>query len=340
MESISRPAGRAAFSRAVSRSVHGTDGDDTFAFAPTGSYQVTINGVAYNFDDAEVDTVQFDGGPGNDTASLDDSSGIDVYTVTPGYALMVAPDFTVRAESRSVVHAYARNGGADRAIFIDSPGNDKVKAGDGSTVKMYNSNRSYYNRVRFFETVQVNFSEGGTKGDARLWDSPASDIFDGMPGNCRYYSQDTAFDATVLGADFVTVYSENGGNDKLILHDSLGDDVLRGKAHKVEMFDRATGGDVYKITARQFKDITAYADQGGRDVAKLYDSTLDDLWEAEYRQGETWSKMTSASRDLYEVLAFEQAKGYSVNGGTNTLRKRTVPPEVDFVLTYGDWVEV
>ena len=105
------------------------------------------------------------------------------------------------------------------------------------------------------------------------------------------------------------------------------------------MSDRATQVEVHKITARKFKDVTAYADQGGRDIAKLYDSTLDDLWEAEYREGETWSKMASSIRDLYEVLAFEQVKGYSVNGATNTLRKRIVPPEIDFVLTHGDWEE-
>ena len=317
--------------------VQGTDGDDVFAFAPTGSYLVTINGVAYHFDDAEVNAVQFDGSEGNDTASIDDSSGNDVYTATPDYAQMVSPDVTVLAESCSEVHAYARHGGTDTAIFIDSPGNDKAKAEDGDTVKRYSSNRSYYNRAKFFETVEVNFSEGGTKGDARMWDSPASDIFDGMPGNCRYYSEDTAFDVTVLGADFVTAYSKNGGDDKLILHDSPGDDVFRGKAHKVELFDRDSGGKVHKITARGFNDVTAYADQGGRDIAKLYDSTLDDLWEAEYSEGETWSKMTSTNRALYEAMAFEQVKGYSLNGGTNTLQKKITPPEIDFVLTHGVW---
>ena len=317
--------------------VSGTDGDDTFAFAPTGSYEVTINGVAYHFDDADVDTVQFDGSDGNDTAAIDDSSGNDVYTVTPDYAQMVSPDVTVLAESCSAVYAYARHGGTDTAIFIDSPGNDKAKAEDGDTVKMYNSSRSYDNRAKFFETVQINFSEGGAKADARLWDSPASDILDGTPGNVRYYSQEWPFDVTVLGADFVTVRTENGGNDKLILHDSPGDDVFRAKAHKVEMLDRGTGGEIYKIIARGFKDIIAYADQGGRDIAKLYDSTLDDLWEAEYLLDETWSKMTSTNRALYEAMAFEQVKGYCVNGGTDTLKKRITPPEVDFVLTHGDW---
>ena len=318
----------------------GTDGDDVFAFAPTGSYQVTINGVAYHFDDAEVDLVQFDGGNGNDTASIEDSVGNDVYTVTPDSAQMVCPGVTIITESCSVVHGYAKHGGSDTAVLIDSPGKDKIKAEDGDTVKMYNSGRSYYNRARFFEKVEVNFSEGGTKDDARLWDSPEPDIFDGRPGNARYYSENTDFDVTVVGADFLTVRTTNGGDDRLILHDSPGDDVFRAKPHKVEMLDRGTGGEIYKIIARGFKDITAYADQAGRDIAKLYDSTLDDLWEAEYREGETWSLMTSTNRALYEALAFEQVKGYSVNGGTNTLRKRIAPPEIDFVLTHGDWVEV
>ena len=320
--------------------VFGTDGDDTFEFAPTGSYRVTINGVAYHFDNAVVATVNFAGGNGTDVALLNDSSGNDTYTATPDYALMASPDVTVRAESCSVVHAYARYGGADTAILIDSPGNDKIKAEGGNTVKMYSSNRSYYNRVRFFETVQVNFSEGGTKDNARLWDSPEQDTFDGAHGNSRYHSDSTAFDVTILGADFLTAYSTNGGNDKLILHDSPVDDVFRGKAHKLELFDKDTQGDVYKITARKFKDITVYADRGGRDIAKLYDSILDDLWEAEYREGKTWSQIASSSKTLYEVLGFEQVKGYSVNGGTNTLRKRIVPPELDFVLTYGDWKDV
>ena len=90
-------------------------------------------------------------------------------------------------------------------------------------------------------------------------------------------------------------------------------------------------------TERKAEHTSAHTDQSGQDIAKLYDSTLDDVWETEYRQGETWSKMTSASRALYEALAFEQVKGYSVNGGTNTLTKRIVPPEVDFVLTHGEW---
>ena len=102
---------------------------------------------------------------------------------------------------------------------------------------------------------------------------------------------------------------------------------------------RDTAGEVYKLIARGFKDVAAIADRGGRDIAKLNDSAVDDLWEAEYRDGQTWSKMSSSSRQLYEVLAFEQVKGYSINGGRNVLKKKILPGEIDFVLTYGEWEE-
>ena len=59
----------------------------------------------------------------------------------------------------------------------------------------------------------------------------------------------------------MTVYSTNGGNAKLILHDSLNDDILSAKPHKVELLDRDTGGEVYKITARKSKNVAVHADR-------------------------------------------------------------------------------
>ncbi|MCP4677666.1 MAG: hypothetical protein GY854_19545, partial [Deltaproteobacteria bacterium] len=91
----------------------------------------------------------------------------------------------------------------------------------------------------------------------------------------------------------------------------------------------------------------AIADQGGDgDIAKLYDSGEEglDLWEARYVDGETWSTMSSPSRLLYEVLAFEQIGGYGFNGGIGEdhgTNRRIQAYDVDFVFEYGYWdVEV
>ena len=322
--------------------VHGTSGVDQFTFDPRQSRTVTINGVEYVFADEEARTITFDGGEGEDIVSLYDSPDDDTFEARPDRVTLTNTDpaagFTVTATNFYASHAYAVAGGHDMAHFYDSAAKDKFKSEDDEANrvdKMYRHGH-YYNRAKQFETVIAHFEAGGAGDNARLWDSPQADIFEGEPGNCRFYSNETPFDVTVLGADYLTVRSANGGQDRLVLHDSPGDDVFRAKSHKVEMFDRATQGDEYTITARKFKDVIATADRGGNDIAKLYDSVLDDLWEAAYHDGETWSKITSETRALYEVFAFEQVKGYSVNGGQNRLQRDA---EVDFVLTYGEWDE-
>ncbi len=80
------------------------------------------------------------------------------------------------------------------------------------------------------------------------------------------------------------------------------------------------------------------ADQGGdMDIAKLHDTALDDLWLAACLGDQTWSRMSSPERQLYEVWGFDQVKGYGVNGGRNALMKSILPNQVDFVIEYGDW---
>lgn len=89
--------------------------------------------------------------------------------------------------------------------------------------------------------------------------------------------------------------------------------------------------------------MSAVADQGGdNDVAKLYDSSEDgvDTWNAAYVNGETWSTMTSPSRLLYEVFAFEQVGGYGFNGGlgeNHGVNRKQHADDVDFVFQYGYW---
>jgi hypothetical protein len=104
-------------------------------------------------------------------------------------------------------------------------------------------------------------------------------------------------------------------------------------------------GSEYKITARGFYHMASVANQGGdNDVAKLYDSGEDgvDIWAAAYVDGETWSSMSSPSRLLYEVLAFEHVGGYGFNGGLGedhgTNRKDHAADAV-FVFQYGYWEE-
>ncbi len=157
-----------------------------------------------------------------------------------------------------------------------------------------------------------------------------------------------AYDVTVTGAEKVVARAK-GADDWAELHDSAGKDVLIAKPHKVEIMnvprpaDSVERGEEYKITARRYGHVTGIADQGGDgDAAKLYDSGEEgvDVWAASYADGQTWSSMSSPSRLLYEVLAFEQVGGYGFNGGlgeTHGINRKDHGSDVDFVFEYGYW---
>ncbi len=89
--------------------------------------------------------------------------------------------------------------------------------------------------------------------------------------------------------------------------------------------------------------MASIADQGGdNDAAKLYDSGEDgiDIWAAAYASGETWSTMSSPTRLLYEVLAFDHVGGYGFNGGRGQdhgTNRKDHTDDVDFVFQHGHW---
>ena len=126
--------------------------------------------------------------------------------------------------------------------------------------------------------------------------------------------------------------------DGLPTVDATGDDT-NGSADE----DGVARGAEYRICARGFGNVSAVADQGGNgDVAKLYDSGEDgvDVWAAAYLDGQTWSTMSSPSRLLYEVLAFEHVGGYGFNAGLGEdhgTNRKDHAEDVDFVFQYGVW---
>ena len=66
--------------------VLGTNNADRFAYLAGERHDVTINGVLYHFDRAEIDTVDFDGGTGADEAVMTGSAGEESATFYPGQA--------------------------------------------------------------------------------------------------------------------------------------------------------------------------------------------------------------------------------------------------------------
>ena len=314
--------------------VFGTDDDDHYKFNANTDWRLEINGLHYTFDRDEVSEITFDMGAGIDTVQLDDSPGND--TVEAGYRWVTAtgPGYSLDGSNFEFLFAYASAKGVDKVVLHDSSRNNKFKSKPTEDFAMMYCG-DICNRAESFEIVEADFSEGGRVEKACIWDTPYDDIFEGMPGDFRFYSSQTNHDITIRGVDLVTVFSTAGGDDRLVLHDTPRDDVLRARSHKIQMFNRNAEDPAYLLTARNFEDITVMADKGGdNDIAKLHDSTLDSLWEAGWQDGKTWSVMSSSARQLYEVFAFEQVKGYAHDGGQSVLKKNTT---VDFIMKWGEW---
>jgi hypothetical protein len=351
--------------------VQGTAGGDTMEFDASASRVVTINGVRYPFADAEVTSVEFDGGPGADQAVfrggdqdemgvfypdhgtfqggtpgqpgaffvnvagvasitayggggtdavyLYDSPGDDTFVASPFYGKLSGPGFVQEAFGFALNYGYAtaKNGGRDTAVLEDSPLKDKFKldwpkAGQFFG-KMYRGD--YFNRAKMFEVIQAT----STGGDdlARLFGSDGNDTFEGRKGTSRMLGP--GFDVTLHDYHTVTAYAQSGF-DVARLSDTAGDDTLRARGHKTEIYDTPTKGKDYKITARRFDDVFARADTPGDDydVAKLHDTLGEDLLEATADWTRMSRKESNGSLDLlYEVLSFERVKGYSLLGGAD-----------------------
>ena len=166
-----------------------------------------------------------------------------------------------------------------------------------------------------------------------MFDSAGNDVLVTSRDSSHFYNDNThPFDVTVNGFDYQVGYSFEGGNDSVTFHDTPGQDVFVGKTHKSQMFDRATGGDVYDYTARSFEKVTAHG--GAGDIAKLWDSAGDDVLEAKYlANGDSWASVKKGLDSLYEVIAFETAKGY----GTTGKNTKDVAADVNFMLWWGEW---
>ena len=313
--------------------VYGTDGDDTFEFDAAASRDVTINGVRYPFDDAQVESVAFDGGDGDDTVILDDSIGDDMLTAEAKHAVFAnsdqTPGFVVTVDGFEILHAYTKSGGHDRAFLHDSDANDKFKSEPAENyAKMYGGRM--YNRVKFYDHVEA-FSSG-EKDLARLFDTQGNDVFEGQRDVSRFRT--AVFDVGVHNFRRVIAYAPEGGNDVATLKDSALKDEVHLKGHKSEIFDQQTKGEIYKITARRFDTVHADGSQGaGYDKVKIWETIRDNRVEA----ADNWAQMFTQRTELemvYDVLAFEFVKVRASTGGNDTANV-TEPLQFDLLFEDG-----
>ena len=299
-------------------SVYGTNDADVFVFDAATSRDITINGVVYHYEDTEVSTIEFAGREGRDVAWLYDSAGDESLEAWPDRATLTnatgdaVQDYVVDVTGIEDLLAYATRGGTDSAVCHGSEGGDKLKSYEESA-RLRAKDSSYTIRVKKFDTIVADSGSGG-KDVA---------VFNGSDGNDTF---------TYLGADLTGRLEGEGRNHAAVEFDSLvvragngeadvahftdipeADDVLYLKSHKTQLVS-----DGVKVTARAFDQVYATASESGFDVARIYDTTGDDLLEVEGNTTRLYRNSGSELELLYEAVAFERVKAYSTAGNDTT----------------------
>ena len=106
------------------------DDDDAFEFSSTGSYQVSINGIEYDFDDGAYESIVFAGGAGDDRADLTGSSDGEVARFFPDHGTFGEKGFLVTVNEVAGITAHG-GGGEDSVLMYDSLGDDEFTSRQG-----------------------------------------------------------------------------------------------------------------------------------------------------------------------------------------------------------------
>ena len=275
--------------------VSGTAADDAFAFAPTGSYTVTINGVEYHFDDTQYETIVFNGSEGDDTATLTGGPDTEVARFFPDHGTFGENGFLVTVNDVTGITAYG-GGGMDSAFMYDSPGDDEFVSrqdygklsGNGFVLETFDFMYNYGYATTRDGGNDVAYMEDTTAKDKFKFDWPkAGQFFGKMYGGGVYYNRAKNFEQIVA--------TMTEGTDRIRLFDSEGDETFYGQKDESRLL-----GDGFDVTVSGYDHLAAYA-SSGVDIAYLEDSEDDDTTRARPHKITLWGG--DDADPTYEIMA-------------------------------------
>ncbi len=334
--------------------VTGTPGADKFEFSAAESYAITINGVDYEIDDSLYETIVFDGGAGDDTATLTGGNGTEVATFFPDHGTFAESKFLVSVNDVTAITAHG-GGGADEAYLYDSLGDDTFishrgygkLSGPGFSLETFDFVFNYGYATTRNGGTDVALMEDTSGADKFKFDWPGKTQFFGkMYGGGLYYNRAKNFEQTVA--------TMTEGKDTVRLFDSEGDDTFYGQKDTSRMT-----GVGYDVTVTGYNSLAASA-SAGNDMAELEDSSDDDTILARPHKTELWGgddadptySITSRKFDQYRFEAnhsgFDRAKLHDtvlddhaeVSGDLTRLYRNNGQMKLLFEATACEWVRL
>ncbi|MHC4406704.1 MAG: NHL repeat-containing protein, partial [Planctomycetota bacterium] len=295
-----RPAGNGAI-------VYGTEGNDTFEFAPGPPYTIRINGVnyPYNFGSGDVVTVTFHGDVGHDVARITGSTRADVVNLSLATfsGTAASPGYYQVTVTGTPEMSFAGAGGNDVATLIGSAAADTITLRPGSArVGGVNSALD----VTEVNTIDV---DAGAESDTAAFHGTGAD----ETVDLQYRQADfggEGFSIRLSDAESVTAHA-GGGYDTATLSDSPDPDRFEAYPTWATM----TGPGLF-LAASGFDEVRAHSSPGEYDVAELFDDPNgEDTLETTPTYGEL-----SGSGFFNRVEAFRYTHAYSSVGNQDVAK--------------------
>ena len=281
--------------------VFGSSGSDVFQAVAGSQWQLSINGIAYQFDGAAVQNVQLHGGA-SDSLMLQGTAANESAHIRAGSLVWKSGGSQLTAEGITRVEITG-GGGYDTAVMSGSSGDDQFLGRPDYSI---HRGDAFEHIVHGFQRVVVD--GGGGTDVATLYDSAASDRYYGWSD--RGVLRGAGYFNDVRGFDRISVFAAAGGIDLARLYDSAGDDELNAWSDRTTM-----RGNGFYHDVRGFYRVNAFAAAGGRDVARLYDAAGDDRFYG-------WADRSVMRGGSYynDVRGFGQVLAYAFGGGTDIAR--------------------
>jgi hypothetical protein len=235
-------------------------GNNTLTASPTSASLPTGGGLTLTA--SNFPQVRTFAGSGQDTANLSDSTGVDEFVGTPGYAYLTgtAVTFLNLVSGFRTVNATATTAG-DFALLFDSAGTDTFTA--SPTTASLTNGTGYTLTANGFVNVRAS-SQGG--GDvATLTDSAAADTFRSTSAYTFLGSNSGSYLNLALGfATYNATGSSSTGPDTADLYDTPGNDTF------TQGVPDADGGQLttpnYTVNISKFGTVRITSSLGGVDV--------------------------------------------------------------------------
>jgi len=231
------------------------------------------------------------------------------------------------------LHGYANNG-LDRAFLQDSPAGKDTFVGLPDYAKLYDGS-TYWRCAVDFEQVSATATAGtGFQDVAKLVDSPGADVFEATPdeGKMKFDGSENHF-VQATGFRYLYGYATNIGLDTANLHDSPDSkDTFAVDANYGKLY-----GPDFWTCAKGFEQIsaTATAGAGFDDVARLTDSSGNDVFEATPDEGKM--KFNGSENHFAQATGFRYLYGYATNIGLDTANLHDSPNSKDTFIANPDY---